>query len=125
MKEPSKTYSAVHEHLRVHHPKSGECQKCHARRHTEYALIHGKTYSRNRLDYLELCVPCHRRYDGNLPPVMQGEDAPGSKLTEEIVIEARALYRRGESGRSLASKYKVSKSGMQAAINRETWRHVL
>lgn len=57
-------YTAIHTYLRKHFPKSGVCDECgDTSRRTEYALIKGREYSRNREDYRELCKLCHNRYD--------------------------------------------------------------
>ena len=60
-------------HQRMKKLKTGECTECGAIRKTEMSLIHGcgaliskyrgKIYSVNPEDYVEMCVPCHRRYD--------------------------------------------------------------
>lgn len=59
------SYGAIHTWLRKRFPKSGVCDEC--RREvvtTDYALIHGREYSRDRADYRELCRKCHVAYDG-------------------------------------------------------------
>jgi hypothetical protein len=56
-------YSGLHKYLRQHYPKTGICEECGQTARTQYALIHGRTYSRNREDYRELCRCCHMRYD--------------------------------------------------------------
>lgn len=57
------SYHTIHAWLRANCPKNGVCEKCGEPKPTEYALIHGREYSRNRNDYLELCKLCHNRYD--------------------------------------------------------------
>jgi hypothetical protein len=56
-------YAAIHRYLRQHHPKAGACEECGEPGKTEYALIKGRTYSRDRADYRELCKRCHNGYD--------------------------------------------------------------
>ncbi len=57
-------YTAIHTYLRKYFPKSGYCDECgDDTRKTEYALIKGRSYTRNREDYRELCKLCHNRYD--------------------------------------------------------------
>lgn len=59
------SYGAIHTYLRSHFPKTGACDECGITgKRTEYALIHGREYSRNREDYRELCKQCHNAYDG-------------------------------------------------------------
>ena len=55
---------ALHTYVRKYFPKSGVCEECGKRTsRTEYALIKGRQYSRDRSDYRELCKLCHNRYD--------------------------------------------------------------
>jgi hypothetical protein len=64
MKQPRAGYRATHTYLCKHFPKSGICDECgKPAARTEYALIKGREYSRNREDYRELCKLCHNRYD--------------------------------------------------------------
>ncbi len=54
----------------------------------------------------------------------RGSRAYQSKLTEEIVVEARARYANGESGQALAKEFGVRKTTMYRALNGINWRHV-
>jgi hypothetical protein len=56
-------YEAIHRYLRQHFPKTGTCEQCGIKARTDYALIKGRTYSRDRSDYRELCRRCHIGYD--------------------------------------------------------------
>jgi hypothetical protein len=56
-------YNAVHAYLNRKFPKTGKCDECKRPKRTQYALITGRVYSRNREDYRELCSSCHVRYD--------------------------------------------------------------
>lgn len=45
------------------------CEHCGAERpRMEWAIRHDHPMTRNREDWLRLCVPCHRSYDGTTPP---------------------------------------------------------
>jgi hypothetical protein len=61
------SYGAIHRYLRTHNPKTGICDECGLEKRTEFALIKGRQYSRNREDYRELCKKCHNNYDGIAP----------------------------------------------------------
>lgn len=57
--------------------------------------------------------------------MLRGENNPASKLTAEVVKEARRLHAAGGvSGRELARRYGVSQATMGHALARKTWRHV-
>jgi hypothetical protein len=66
-------YEAIHIYLNDHFPKVGICDECKHPRRTHYALITGRSYSRNRDDYRELCSPCHGRYDSS---ARKGQSCP-------------------------------------------------
>jgi hypothetical protein len=58
------TKEAKHMWLARHHPKTGRCEECDTEGPTQYAFLrHPAAYTRNREDYAELCVLCHRRLD--------------------------------------------------------------
>lgn len=57
-------YRAVHTYLSKHFPKTGVCDECGISATTDHALIEGRSYSRDRSDYRELCRRCHMLYDG-------------------------------------------------------------
>lgn len=57
-------YRALHTHLNKYYPKTGICDECGKATRTDYALIEGREYSREREDYRELCRKCHVDYDG-------------------------------------------------------------
>lgn len=57
------SYEAIHAYLRNHFPKSGVCVECGERKPTEYALIKGRSYTKDRNDYQEMCKRCHNVYD--------------------------------------------------------------
>lgn len=72
------SYRALHTYVNKHYPKKGICEECEQIKPTDYALIHGRKYSRNREDYWELCRVCHTTYDRKKdhgePPMMTGND---------------------------------------------------
>ena len=54
----------------------------------------------------------------------KGVDKPNALLTEQQVRGARNLSRLGDTIESIAAKYKVSKSTVQDALKRRTWKHI-
>lgn len=115
------SYDVKHASLRYHFPKSGICEECGAAAsRTEYALIHGRRYSRHREDYRELCLFCHRGYDSG------GTRQPNAKLTDAIVIDIRKRHARGKGERLwvLAREYGVSLATVQRAAIGKSWRHL-
>jgi hypothetical protein len=146
------SYRALHGYLCKHYSKAGICDECGKPARTDYALIHGRPYSRNREDYRELCRRCHLRYDlggvkknpeaiakvaaglrrrweldraqGRKRRGPRGEDFPQAKLTESAVIQMRRLSALGSSTASLARDYGVSPRTIRDAVAGRTWAHV-
>lgn len=146
------SYRALHGYLCAHYPKTGICVECgRPANRTEYALIHGRTYSRNRDDYQEMCRPCHVKYDlGGRPrppevmartsaglaaywerqrenfthTVLRGADAPSAKLTEAAVIAIRSKRAAGTSCAALATEYGISPRQVRNIAARRAWAHV-
>ena len=56
--------------------------------------------------------------------VHRGETHPAAKLTEAQVIHIRARCANGESVRSVASAYGVSRTSIRMIIQRRTWSHI-
>jgi|SRR5262245_6618682 len=57
------SYLALHKWVNRHKPRTGKCSTCGFEGYTEYANISG-LYFRDLDDYAEMCVPCHREFDG-------------------------------------------------------------
>ena len=55
-------YNAIHKWLFTYYEKSGICEECETEAKTEWANVSGE-YKRDRADFLELCISCHRRAD--------------------------------------------------------------
>lgn len=60
--------------------------------------------------------------DGTAP---KGEQNPAAKLTPEIVLEARRRAANGETHRSIAADYGVSRTAISDAIGSRTWGHLV
>jgi NUMOD3 motif len=59
------SYKAIHIWMSKHYPKTGRCEYCGCTdRRTQYASASHDRYTRNRADWFEFCVPCHRVFDG-------------------------------------------------------------
>jgi hypothetical protein len=57
------SYFVKHTWINKHYPKKGKCYFCGQKRFTHYANISGK-YKRDIKDFVELCVSCHKKFDG-------------------------------------------------------------
>jgi len=55
---------------------------------------------------------------------VRGEENGKSKLTADIVREARSLIAAGHSSREVAERFGVTKGAIQAMREGRTWAHV-
>lgn len=63
---PKYTVHTLHTELNRRFERTNVCISC-GNSPTQYALIHGREYSLNRYDYIELCTTCHGYYDNHNP----------------------------------------------------------
>jgi hypothetical protein len=91
------------------------CHKCNTRSCVNPNHIYAGTYSDNQQDSIRA---------GTFPP-RYGKYNGISKLTDDLVREAREIYARGGIGfRRLSKRYDVSKAAIRNAVMGKTWRHV-
>lgn len=56
-------YMAIHNWMRRHHDKTGICEACQGDEGVTYWSNISGEYLRDRDDFWELCVPCHKLFD--------------------------------------------------------------
>lgn len=63
-----KHYNKCHAYINRKHGKAYKCEHCKRidKKRYEYALIKGRSYSKDINDYMQLCTSCHRFYDYNI-----------------------------------------------------------
>lgn len=118
VREFSAAYKAIHLYLVAHFPKAGICEECGETTKTQYALIHGRPYSRDLQDYRELCSRCHGQYDHG------GERCYAAKLTLAQVMEIRRRYTPDggpHSRRALAAEFGVHPNTITNAVTGRNW----
>ncbi len=103
-------YQAIHIWIRSHFEKTGVCEECHKERATEWA--NQGTLSRERKDWRELCISCHRTADNRA----RGPHA-GYKLTVNDVREIRRLKAEGWTQQRLADVFGVSRTQIGNVVN--------
>lgn len=54
----------------------------------------------------------------------KGEDASKAKLTEDQVLEIRALFKQRVRQTEIANLFGVSTTTIYKIVNRETWMHI-
>jgi hypothetical protein len=98
-------YYTLHRYLRDTYPKSGVCDECGTKPvRTEFALIHGRSYTRDIRDYRELCRRCHMRYDGLL------------KLDDALIAAMCEMRARGATFGRIAAEHAISRTTVARAL---------
>jgi len=116
-------YKALHAWVNRVHGSPNKCEKCGdtSKRKYEWANKSG-LYKRDIKDWVRLCVPCHRKFDGT---IRKGSSHFNSKLNKEIVMEIRKLYRTGNySSRDLGKMFNIAYQTAWGIATRKTWKHV-
>lgn len=109
MQKPRYTNTSLHEALNRKYPKTGICEGCGGRSAT-YALIHGREYSLDRNDYLELCFNCHGGYDHHTID------------TIECSCEERSVkYKHGKAYELIEREDAVLKTCEYSICNNQFW----
>jgi len=70
MKNKPENYSKVHGYLHHHYGNATYCSNpdCPGESiNYQWALKKGCDYEKNIENFIQLCVPCHKRYDGYVP----------------------------------------------------------
>lgn len=115
------SYSGIHVWIFRNFPKPKICSKCgtvKAKRY-EWANISGE-YFRDKKDWIRLCYPCHRAFDGQY-----GEGNGRAKLKEEDVSEIRSLYKDNSYSRyQLGAIFGVCHGTICDILKRKIWRHI-
>lgn len=119
------TYSELHNWVARHRGRPSLCEHCGTTEaNFEWANISGE-YKRDLADWMRLCKSCHERHDAARRGELTGRRGNNSKLTADIVREARERNARGETKTALAMEYGVGLTAMSQAINRVTWDWVI
>ena len=81
-------YYRVHAWLRWNFTKDNKCGFCGSTSKSKYewALIKGKNYEKKKENFMELCIACHREYDGLIDGLTRSKMKPviGNNDTEEL-----------------------------------------
>lgn len=100
-------YSAVHSWIYRKLGKASECSNCHTKIDIQWANISGE-YKRRVCDWKQLCIVCHRAFDGI------------AKLSKEQSLEIRNKYKSGLTQRPLAKEYGVTQMTISNIITNKT-----
>jgi len=87
-------YVTVHSWNNRKYPKSGVCSHCGEKETKHHwALIKGKSHSRNISNYTELCVKCHVKYDTTRDRVKEWKNNLSKTPTHKNpIVEKRCGY---------------------------------
>lgn len=103
-------YSGIHAWVVRSNGKANHCVNCQLdkapigwKKYFQWANISGK-YKRDLNDWKQLCVMCHRVFDGF------------NMLTKEQAVTLRTRYLNGERQRALAKEFGISQSAVSCII---------
>jgi hypothetical protein len=102
-------YQAVHQWMRKHFPLTGVCGQCGRTGRTERAEAVPGTLSRDPADWLELCKPCHMRYDGL--DIQMSQRRAGVLLSDEHKAKIAASLRGKQLTAAHRAKISASRRG--------------
>jgi len=103
-KGASASYTALHNRVYRARGKASCCEQCGAGdRRYEWAMRHG-TDGTDVMDYISLCLPCHRTYDLG-------------RLTLAQRQEIRARVAAGESQKALAREFRIHPSCISRGLD--------
>jgi hypothetical protein len=127
------SYFAKHLWMVSNYGNPENCEHCHkmggpnkgGKWNIHWANKSGE-FKRQKSDWLQLCVSCHRKYDyANGAHHTSGETHLWSKLKESDVREIRSKYTPRVFGyRKLAQEYNVTPSAICAIVKRVNWKRV-
>lgn len=63
-------YYSLHAWVKNNFGKPEKCEHCLSTRNIQWANVSRK-YMRGREDWIQLCVPCHRKYDKDYPKAIE------------------------------------------------------
>ncbi len=122
------TYAAVHAWIRKEFGSADHCEnsKCEGKE-TEYEWSNksGK-YLRDRKDWQQLCVPCHRKFDNHIFFHLnhKGSKNPSAKLTEQDIVTIRELVLHGTSKKEVRQRFGISPVTCWRILTGNTWKHL-
>lgn len=91
-------YWALHDWVYKKRGKPGRCEHCGEVNKKICWANKSHEYKREMGDWLALCTPCHRKYDGF------------NKLSDKMIIDINKLYSSGEyTQKQLGEKYSVNR----------------
>lgn len=104
-KGDSASYQAKHAWIYRRLGKAMICEKCGENEKKIHWANKSQQYLRIENDWMQLCVPCHREFDGH------------TKFTKDEAKKIRTIYYKGDiSQEKLANKYGVSRCAIVNAI---------
>ena len=124
-KGDSASYTAKHTWVRNNYGRATRCEHCGSRKNVHWANISGE-HKRDRKDWKQLCVSCHRIYDYSRGAAhTRGETHQKTKHTKTQVREIRSKYvPRKYSYGKLSAEYGVAVPTIAMIIQRKNWKHI-
>ena len=127
MKYPyDRNYYRVHQWLRWNFVKNNKCDHCGSASKLKYewALIKGKKYEKKRENFAELCISCHRIYDGLMEALAVRKYKPVVAYTGTEQLYFSSIKEATEALDILPSSISNSLSGRSKTAGNYRWQYV-
>jgi hypothetical protein len=97
-------YFALHTWVKRNYGRPTQCVDCGSARLVQWANI-SKEYRRERIDWKQLCIVCHKKFDGK------------TKLDREQAHEVKRLYGLGLTQVAIAKVFNVHQVTISHIVN--------
>ena len=123
-------YYNIHQWLTRNFDKANKCDNPNCKqvnpKRFEWALAWSKEHEKNRANYIQLCVSCHRKYDSigskKGESKNKGEKHGSAKLN---VFQVRVIRKTDDLRLIELSKiFNVTPENIKSIIKKESWKHV-
>ena len=123
-------YRYIHQWLADSFGKANRCDNPNCKheypRKFEWALIWGREHERNRANYIQLCLSCHRKYDSigskKGESKNKGEKHGSAKLN---IFQVRVIRKVNDLRLiELGKIFNVTPENIKSIIKRKSWKHV-
>lgn len=111
-------YSEIHDWLQRHFGKAYCCEFCQtitAKRY-EWCLRKGFNYEKERINFIQLCTSCHRRYDWT--------DEKSKQISDRMKGEGNVMYGKKFTKEHLENMSKSLKGRKLTAEQKKKWSEV-
>lgn len=118
-------YKRVHKWLIRNYKKSRKCAFCHKTSGKfEWALLKGCSYEKKIENFIELCISCHRQYDGIIEKLALRKLKPVTATNSEETLKFSSIKEACKTLDVLPSSVSNNLKGRSNSAGGYEWRYV-